>query len=254
MKTETRSEQSVPSEQVADPDGAVVQPTARRLAYKSVLGAVVVGSLTISALWLFVIRPDGGLVLEVPVTESDKQGYEDTAAQVLPAANKEPSVESVDRKLASISSRIDRSFEVQQVHSTVVRHELTAMADGIQTIKAAITDLGESNKQLGRRISEASARLDTLAKEVRALKVVKRTPTAKPKPKSHPVKIPPFQIDAIDVWDDVTYVAVSQSGRVAFLKSGEQQSGWSVTHIDRLKGQVKFQGPAGQAHSISLQR
>ena len=126
------------------------------------------------------------------------------------------------------------------------------MAENIQTIKSAIADLGETNQALGRRISEATSRLDTLTKEVRAFKVVKRKPTAKHKPR--PVQTPPFQLDAIDVWDDATYVAISQAGRVAFLKVGEQQSGWTVTHIDRLKGQVDFQGPAGQVHSVSLQR
>ena len=115
-----------------------------------------------------------------------------------------------------------------------------------------LTDLGESNQMLGRRIGDAVSRLDTLTTEIRAFKVVKRKTTSRPRPGS--VKTPPFQIDAIDVWDDVTYVAVSQAGRAAFLKTGEQQSGWTVIHIDRLKGQVDFKGPAGQAHSVSLQR
>ena len=112
--------------------------------------------------------------------------------------------------------------------------------------------MGESNQELGRRIGDAVSRLDTLIKEVRALKAVKRKATNRLKPRS--VQATPFQIDAIDVWDDVTFVAVSQAGRVAFLKTGEQQSGWTVIHIDRLKRQVDFKGPAGQAHSVSLQR
>ena len=93
---------------------------------------------------------------------------------------------------------------------------------------------------------------DTLINETRAPKAVKHKPSARQK--SHPVKTPPFQIDAIDVWDDLTYVAISQAGRIAFLKTGEQQSGWKFTHIDRLKGLVNLQDPAGQVHSISLQR
>jgi hypothetical protein len=252
MRTETQPEEPIHSEAAAESDDAVVQTTGRRLAYKSVLAAVVVGILTISVLGLFVMRPEGGLDLEVPVMEPGEQVHEDTAAQALPATQTEPAEASIGRKLASISSRIDRSFEVQQVHSTVVRHELTAMAEGIQSIKAAIADMGKSNQILGRRIGDAASRLDSLTKEIRTLKVVKRKATNRPKPRS--VQAPPFQIDAIDVWDDVTYVAVSQAGRVAFLKAGEQQSGWAVIHIDRPKGQVDFKGPAGQAHSVSLQR
>lgn len=252
MRTETQPEEPLRSEAAADPADAVAQPKGRRLAYKSVLVAIIVGIVTISALGLFAIRPEDGLDLEVTVTEPDEQAHEDTGTQALPAADKESAVESMDRKLASISSRIDRSFEVQQVHSTVVRNELTAMAKGIQSIKATIADLGENSQILGRRIGDAVSRLDGLTKDIRTLKAVKRKATNRPRSRS--VQAPPFQIDAIDVWDDVTYVAVSQAGRAAFLKAGEQQSGWTVIHIDRLKGQVDFKGPAGQAHSVSLQR
>jgi len=87
---------------------------------------------------------------------------------------------------------------------------------------------------------------------VHSLKAVKRQATAR-KPQ-HVVSAPPFHIEAIDLWDDLTYVAVSQKGQVFFLKAGEQQSGWTVTHIDRIKGQVGFRGPAGQAYTVSLQR
>jgi hypothetical protein len=158
----------------------------------------------------------------------------------------------MSRKLVSISGRIDRGFEAQQTHSAVVTRELSAMAESLQPIKAAIADLGESHKALGRQIGEGTSQLNTVVKAVRALEVVKRKPAAKHKPR--PVKTPPFHIDAIDVWDDMTYVAVSQAGRAAFLKPGEQQSGWTVSRIDRLKGQVDLKGPVGQVHSVSLQR
>ena len=114
-----------------------------------------------------------------------------------------------------------------------------------------IADQRETNQQLDRQINESISRLDTFIKDARAPKVVKPKPAAR---QPRPVKTPPFQIDAIDVWDDLTYVSVSQAGQVAFLVAGEQQSGWSVTRIDRLKGQVDLRGPAGQAHSVLLPR
>jgi hypothetical protein len=252
MTTERQLEQPVPSEEEANPDDAEVQLIARRVAYKTVLAAVVIGIITISVLWMFVMRPEGSPVTETLVTAPDVQVPKDTFAKALPAAKTDPAVESMSRKLVSISGRIDREFEAQQTHSAVVKRELSAMAESLQAIKAALADLGERHKALGQQVSEGTSQLDTLVKEVRALNVVKRKPAASHKPR--PVKIPPFHIDAIDVWDDMTYVAVSQTGRVAFLKPGEQQSGWTVTHIDRLKGQVEFQGPAGQVHSVSLQR
>ena len=241
MKTEKQLEQPIPSDEAVNPEEAVAQPTSRRVGYKTVLSAVVIGVLTITALWLFVIR-------QAP----DVQAHRDTVATALPATKTDPAVVSIDRKITSITSQIDRSFEVQQIHSTVVKQELTAMTNKLQAIKAAIADLGEAHEELGRKISTGLSQLDALTKDVRALKVVKRKPVARRK--ARPIKTPPFHIDAIDVWDDVTYVAVSQAGRRAFLKTGEHQSGWKVTHINRLKGQVGFKGPAGQVHSVSLQR
>lgn len=252
MKTETQSEQPIPSDEEEKPVEAVAQPTSRRVAYKTVLVAVVIGIITISALWLFVIRQEGSPVTKARVTEPDVQVHEGSVAKALPAVKTDPVVESISRKLASLSDRVDRGFEAQQAHRSLVKREFSAMSEGIETIKAAMTDLAEGNQDRVRQISEATSRLDTLTKEVRALKVLKRKPAIRHKPR--PLKTPPFQLDAIDVWDDMTYVAVSQTGRVAFLKAGEQQSGWTVIRIDRLKGQVDFQGPAGQVHSVSLPR
>jgi hypothetical protein len=252
MKSETQPEHPTPSDEETRPEDSVVQPTARRVAYTTVLAAVVIGIITISALWMLVMRQEGSPVYEAPVTKPDVQVNEGTVAKAFPSAKSDPAVESIGRKLAFLSGRIDRGFDAQQTHSSVVKRELSTVAESIQTIKAAIVDLGKNNKELGRRISEITSRLKTILKDVRALKVVKRKPTAKHKPR--PVKIPPFHIDAIDVWDDVTYVSVSQAGRVAFLKVGEQQAGWKVSRINRLKGQVDFQGPGGQAHSVSLPR
>ena len=252
MKTETQSEQPISADDESKLEKAGTRPAFRRVAYMNVLAAVVIGIFTISALWMFVICQEGSPVFEAPVTEPDVQVHEGTVEKALPAAKTDPAVESIERRLVSLSGRIGQGFTSQQTHSSEVKRELTAMAEGIQAIKAAIADLGVSNQELGRSLSEATSLLDTLAMEIRSLKVVKRKPAARHKPR--PVKIPPFRIDAIDVWDDMTYVAVSQAGRMAFLKAGEQQSGWMVIHINRLKGQVDFQGPAGQLHSVSLQR
>ena len=252
MTTERQPEQAIPSDDAAKLEEVEVQPTPRRMAYKSVLAAVVVGIITISGLWLFVVRQEGSPSNAVPVPEPSIQTHETTEAIGTEVARTESKYDQIDSRLASLSGRIDRGFEKQKSHSSDVKRSLTAMAESVRTVKVAVTDLSESNKELSQRISEAISRLDTLVKNVRALKVVKRKPTARPK--SRPVKTPPFHIDAIDVWDDATYVAVSQTGRVAFLKEGEQQSGWKVTHIDRHKGRVDLQGPAWQVHSISLQR
>ena len=252
MTTETQPEHPVLSDDETNQEKVGARPTPHRVAYKTVLAAVVIGILTISALWVFVIRQEENPANATVVTEPGIQVHEDTAAKETDVARIKDEYGVIDRRLVSMSGRIDRGFESQQTHSSDVKRNLTAIAESLQTIKTAIADLEESNQELNRRISEATSRLDALVKNVRSLKVVKRKSVARHKPR--PVKIPPFHIDAIDMWDDVTYVAVSQAGRVAFLKPGEQQSGWTVTHIDRIKGQVAFRGPAGQNYTATLRR
>jgi type I site-specific restriction endonuclease len=217
-----------------------------------VLAAVVIGILTISSLWVFVIWQADNPVNNIVVTDSDIQVLEDTKAKGFETERFENKYGIIDRKLVSLAGKIDRGFESQQTHNSEVKRDLTVMTESLQSIREAIAALGESSQALGRHISKATSRLDALVKDVRALKTVKRK--SESRHKHRPVKQPPFQIDAIDIWDDLTYVAVSQVGQVAFLKSGEQQSGWTVTRIDHLTGQIDLKGPAGQVHTVSVQR
>ena len=251
MQSETQPEQPTLPDEEAVQD-VVAQPTARRIPYKTVLVAVVIGIIAISVLWLLVIRQEGNPAADPRVTAPDIQAHANTEVKGSKVTRSEDEYEAIDHRLVSMSDRIDRGFQAQQTDDLDVKRKLALMAKGLKEIKVAISDLGESNRELGRRVSEATSKLETITKEVRVLKVTKHKPTVKSK--SEPVKTPPFQIDSIDIWDEATYVAVSQAGRMAFLKEGEQQSGWTVTRIDRLKGRVDLQGSAGQAHSVSLQR
>ena len=153
------------------------------------------------------------------------------------------------RKLLLFDPRVDR---VDYYERGIYNHILASVAEGVRAIKVAVAELTESNHVFRQRIDDSIARLNTLIKETQKRKVAQQKPAARPTPL--PAKTPPFHVDAIDVWDDMTYVAISQAGRVAFLKSGAKQSGWTVARIDRLKGRVEFKGPHGQNHSVSLQR
>ena len=252
MKSEKQPDQSISSDEDVNPENSGVKPAARRIAYKTVLAVVVIGILAISILWIFVIPREGSQANASLVPESDMRVHEASVSNGLQVAGIEDQIGKIDRSMTSITDRIGQGFESQQNHSAVVKNQLSNMTQDIQAIKVTIADQRKISQELGRQINEAISRLDTLINETRAPKSVKRKPSARQKPR--PVKTPPFQIDAIDVWDDLTYVATSQAGRVAFLKSGEQQSGWTVTHIDRLKGEVNMQDPAGQVHSITLPR
>jgi len=155
-------------------------------------------------------------------------------------------------KLDSCIGRVDQGFDALQTGQLIMKKELPAMGEGIRVIQDAITDLRLGNAMLSQRITEIQTKLKTITKDVGGLKTPKKRSAAK---KRKPViKTPPFQVDAIDLWNDVIYVVVSHNGRAAFLKEGEQQSGWFVTQIDRLKGEVGFRGPVGQTHSVIVRR
>jgi|GEM_PF-1141935 hypothetical protein len=223
----------------------------RRRPYKSVLAAVVIGIVAIGATWL---------ILDQSELHSNETTTKQTKAPVLPAtvvkdfettSDDEP-YRRIERRLDALTDRIEHGFESQASQGSELKHRLSVMGDSLRAIETSIAKLNENNRMLAQHIHEATTKLDALAKHVRALEVRKRKAAAKSKPR--PAKVPPFRVDAIDVWDDTTYVAISQAGRVAFLKQGDRRAGWSVTRIDRRESRVAFRGPAGQIHSVTLQR
>jgi uncharacterized protein HemX len=252
MTTEQQPEPVIPSEEATKRDEAEEQPTSRRVAYKSVLSAVVVGIIAIGGLSFFIVQQQANPIDDVQVSESGTPMQGVIKRPESEMAIVEDKIEQIDQRLTSLSGRIDRGFEAQLAHSAAMKRSLASVAETVRAINVAVADLTKSNQTLSQRIDAAISRLNTLIKETRKRKVAQRKPVAGPKPR--PAKTPPFHVDAIDVWDDETYVAISQAGRVAFLKSGERQSGWTVARIDRLKGRVEFKGPVGQHHSVSLQR
>jgi len=199
-----------------------------------------------------VIRQEENQANATLATDPDMRVHETALSNGLQVSGIESQIAKIDRGMASISDRIDRGLEAQQNQSAAVKSHLLDMSQDIQVIKVTIAGQRDTNQELGRQINEVISQLDTFIKETQVPKVVKRKPAARHKPRT--VKTPSFQLDAIDLWDDETYVATSQAGHVAFLKTGEKQSGWTVTRIDRLKGQVKLQDPAGHIHSVTLPR
>ncbi len=67
-----------------------------------------------------------------------------------------------------------------------------------------------------------------------------------------PAGRPPFRLEAIDVWDGVNQVTLSQAGQRTFLQTGDRQAGWTVIRIDPLVRQVEWTDPHGQSHTFSL--
>ena len=151
--------------------------------------------------------------------------------------------EKIDR--ASISDRIGQGFESQQNHSVEGSEQTLDMTQDIQAIKGNDYRSEETN-QAGATNQWIITRLDTLINEFPDAKTVEAQTGIWAK--TRPVKDPPFNLDAIDLWDDVTYVATSQGAR-CILKTGasSSQAGNSPTSIVST-GQVNLQDPAGQFH------
>jgi len=252
MRTETRAVQPDPSDEVSLPADAGAPPTARRMPYKSVLAALVIGALTVGVQGLLVVGEESVPVSETSEPLSGNPVEPEAMSGEMAHVHTDQDMASIDQTLTSLSGQIDRRFETLQAIVVEGRRTLSVLAEQIQTMGVTIADLGKNNQNLSQRLSETTHRLDALVKTVQTFAVAKRRPIAKKQPAS-PTQ-PPFQIDAIDQWDDQTYVVISQAGQVAFLKAGEQQSGWTLTHIDRLTGQVEFTGPAGQSYSVSVTR
>ena len=253
MKSKTQPEPVVSPTDEPRMEDTEVQPATRTMRNKTVLTVVMIAVLSISVLWWSVQRTAGNPTdVAVATTEPEAQPHENTKAMSPHLARIDEAYASMDHRLVSLSGRLQREFKTQHADSAEVMQVLSGQTERLQVINAAIADLAKRNQALDGRIREATSRLESLTQAVAALKVV--THKSAPAHKPRPAKNPPFQIDAIDIWDDATYVAVSQAGRVAFLKTAEQQSGWTITRIDRLKGQVDVRGPDGQVHSISITR
>jgi len=154
--------------------------------------------------------------------------------------------ETIMRAIEGMSDRINQWFE------SFANREVSGLTASMSAIQESITELRKGNDELKQRISDAQSKLQAIAKDVYGIKIAGKKKAAVQQKQA--ASIPPFLIDGIDLWDDAVYVAVSHNGQVAFLREGEQQSGWQVTHIDRLKSLVVFRGPEGQDYSTSLRR
>ena len=156
MATETQPEDPVNFDDETNPEIVGAQPVSHRMAYKTVLVAVVIGILTISSLWAVVIRQADNLANATVVTDPDNQVHEDTATKSSKTESLEDQYEVIDFKLVSLTGRIDRGFESQQTHNSQVKRDFRIMTEGLQSIREAIAALGEKGSQSTRDLSMVS--------------------------------------------------------------------------------------------------
>ncbi|OOZ71887.1 hypothetical protein BOW49_12130 [Solemya velum gill symbiont] len=262
MENETQVEQPDNRERNAVHEKNKVQAKSARSSKKTILLAVVISVITIGALAIVRGQIDSPRKEAAAVGQSvaalDKTMASGIGADIdgmtigKPPPQTGGTFDTIERSIGSLTERIGQWFDSLRADHSSMNRELSGLANTVSAIHESVAVLRKGNEDLKLRIDAAQSRLQAIAKDVRGLKIAAKKQVEK-KQKSAAAK-PPFHIDAIDLWDDAVYVAISQDGRVTFLREGEQRSGWNVTHIDRAKGQVAFRGPAGQDYSASLRR
>lgn len=255
MENEERAVRSHDAEQNAASVDVAGQPKPRRSSRKTLLIAAIVSVITIGTLMM--LRGQVGALHSIATTpEHAIPALHVSATNPRSVDSVEPPTsgtpETIKRAIEGLSDRISQWFESVMTEQSSTNRELTVLAASMSAIHESITELRKGNDELKQRITDAQSQLQAIADDVRDLKIARNKKVAAQQKQA--ASVPPFLIDAIDLWDDAVYVAVSQNGQVAFLREGEQQSGWQVTHIDRLKSHVTFRGPEGQDYSTSIRR
>ncbi|MCK9550610.1 hypothetical protein [Aquamicrobium sp.] len=255
MENEERAVQSHDAEQNDASVDIAEQPKPRRSSRKTLLIAAIVSVITIGA--LVMLRGQVDALHSIAATpEHAMPALHVSATNPRSVDSVEPPTsgtpETIKRTIEGLSDRINQWFESVMTEQSSTNRELSGLAAGMSAIHESIAELRKGNDELKQRITDAYSQLQAIAEDVRGLKIASKKKAAVQQKQVS--SVPPFLIDAIDLWDDAVYVAVSQNGQVAFLREGEQRSGWQVTHIDRLNKQVALRGPEGQDYSTSIRR
>ncbi len=262
MENETRPGQSDGPPHDPTSEGAA-ERRKRHSSRKTLLVAVIVSVMTIGALVILRGGQVDGPRDDASASDHTLSAFDDDAVNAggaviegTPADGASPLTggisEAIARSIDALSARIDQWFESSATEHASVNHALSELTGGMGAMQESIAELHKGNDEIRQRIADAQSRLDGIAQDVRAIKAATQKQAATRQKQA--TSVPPFHVDAIDLWGDAAYVAVSQDGRVAFLREGERRSGWQVTHIDRTKGEVVFRGPEGQDYSASMGR
>lgn len=261
MENETKSERSSSPEKDTARENGVEHPRPVRSSRRTMLLAMVIAASTIGALALMTGQVDGPWKSAMPVHpavpvadagSTNATGDMDAGTAVKPIPALDGMFETIKRGIEDLSNRITEWFDASKVDHSTMNSILTELAGSVSAINESLTELRKGNQELKQRVTAAQSRLEGIARDVRGLKTAARRKAVTQAKRT--ASVPPFHIDAIDLWDDAVYVAVSQEGRTAFLREGEQQAGWQVMHIDRLKELVAFHGPDGQDYPASIGR
>ena len=214
MVNETQSDNR---ERNAAHEKNIVQPKSARSSKKTILIAVLVSVITIGTLVALRGQIDSLRNDTTPVEHSvaviDKTTVSGTGADIDEMfAGKDPqqtggTFDVIERSIENLSERIGQWFESLSADHSSVNRELSGLVNSMSAIHESIAELRKGNEELKQRIDAAQSQLQAIAKDMSGLKIATKKPVAKQR--KHVAGKPPFHIDAIDLWDDAVYVAIS---------------------------------------------
>ncbi len=181
MENETQLEQSDNRERNAEHEETEVQPKSTKSSRKTILLAVVICVITIGTLAILRGQVDSprkdAAAVEHGVMAFDKATANGIGADINgTATNRSPqqsggATKVIERSIGSLSERISQWFDSLRADHSSVNHELSGLVNSISAIHRSVADLRKGNEYLKQRIDAAQSRLQTIAKDVRGLKI-----------------------------------------------------------------------------------
>lgn len=165
-------------------------------------------------------------------------------------------LEPIEKRLEVLSEWLNQRLGTLHNRQANLIEAVSALTEQDAKRQELAATLGEMQHQHEAGTEELLTRLTGLSVEVQKLKPLTPPTIAAGRSPSRPA-VPPFQIDAIDDWDGVAYVAINQDGQVAFLREGESRAGWTLVELLPAERKVSFKGPKGpkgQTYSTTVGR
>ena len=173
------------------------------------------------------------------------QGTSPTAHETAPA---DPARAALERRMEELGAQLAlRSAEAEKKiaeNATAIR-ALEEKLGNLPTMER-VAALEDSFNQSRAGLAKDIARLEQSLNRLRIATL--------PKPVTPSEPTLPFHAVSIDLWDGVSYVGLSQDGRIELLRAGQARSGWTVDDIDNSTGKLRFRNAAGQTIEQTLGR
>ncbi len=225
---------------------------------KTMLAVAAIGIVTVASLpavldTVHVNEKDPVITEQKDPVPQNAQAQDEEDGDLARARQVQPQTESFDsikKLVAGQSAQLNRQLDMVQAEQATMTDTLAGLAAVLSTVPESVLKLRERHDSLAQDLETMQLQLQGIYAEVQEHRTSARPADT---PAQSMIRVP-FNIEAIDSWDDTLYVAASQQGHFAFLREGEKRAGWEVMQIDASRGVVTLRDPAGQDHTVSVTR